>query len=379
MKVLHAIQMTAMAGAEKHLVELLPKLNKSGVEVQLICFYVDTDAAVVPELCVPIRSGGVKVHEVRSSSRINWGLLRKLSAIIKEEKPDAVHSHLISADGLFSLIKLLFFQRFFLVSTKHNYSYEYTSQFGYATDKKLYDRYFWTSRFTSFFVNHDISVSEGLRQVLIAQNICSDNTSDTIYHGLRQIYDSSKNTTNNRNSNHQLVIVGRLQKMKGHQHIFKCLPDLIEKFPDLHLNIVGQGPQREEWEQLCKEQGLSAHVTFHGYVKNPLDYLRDADVVLMPSIGEGFGLVFLEAFEVGTPVIAFDVPAANEIIDHEINGILVEAFKLDQMTREIAALLRDKTERQRLSENARASLDNRFTVEKMVEETAQLYRRILGK
>jgi len=377
MKIIHAIQMTGMAGAEKHLLELLPELQNAGIEVQLISFYLKEDADSIADLCNPLNEVGIKIHKVESHSRINLSLLRKLKKIIDAEKPDAIHSHLISADGLFSLIKMLFLKKFFLFSTKHNYSYQYTTKFGLSPNHHLFDKFYFTSRLSGFFVNHDLVVSEGLRQLLIAQKICGQDNSTTVYHGLRQQYDPTKNTVSHRHSDHQLVILGRLLKLKGHHHIFNCMPGLIEEFPDLHLNIVGKGPMRKELEAKCAEKGLTDHVTFHGHSSQALDFLRDADVVLMPSSGEGFGLVFLEAFEVGTPVIAFDVAAANEIIENAVNGILVPPFELDKMGKAIQQLLWNKAEGERLVANAKETLTKRFTIEKMRDDTIAVYRKVL--
>jgi phosphatidylinositol alpha-1,6-mannosyltransferase len=106
-----------------------------------------------------------------------------------------------------------------------------------------------------------------------------------------------------------VLTVGRLassEAYKGHDRVLRCLPGLLARQPDLIYAIAGDGDDRPRLERLARELGVESRVRFLGYVSDaelPGLY-RLADVFAMPSTGEGFGIVYLQALASGTPVVA---------------------------------------------------------------------------
>jgi phosphatidylinositol alpha-1,6-mannosyltransferase len=105
-----------------------------------------------------------------------------------------------------------------------------------------------------------------------------------------------------------LLTVSRLsaeERYKGQDRVIAVMPDLLRVFPDLVYMIAGDGTDRARLEEVTREQGLRDHVKFIGRVSDAdlPDLYRAADVFVMPSTGEGFGIVFLEALRSGVPVI----------------------------------------------------------------------------
>jgi phosphatidylinositol alpha-1,6-mannosyltransferase len=139
-----------------------------------------------------------------------------------------------------------------------------------------------------------------------------------------------------------LLTVSRLAKSegyKGHEQIIRCLPAIAEKIDDLIYVIAGDGDKRSELEEIVRRERLEGVVVFTGEVENsklPALY-RAADVFVMPSSGEGFGIVYLEALACGTPVIAGDSDGARDPLQDGNLGVLVDEQGL---TAEIRCLLR---------------------------------------
>ena len=79
---------------------------------------------------------------------------------------------------------------------------------------------------------------------------------------------------------------------------------------------------------MAQNLNITSHIRWEGFKSNIHDYIRDSDLMVLPSSAEGFGLVILEAWQHLKPVIAFDVPAPNEIISDKVNGRLVTAFDI---------------------------------------------------
>lgn len=126
-----------------------------------------------------------------------------------------------------------------------------------------------------------------------------------------------------------LMTFGRLvsqERYKGFDEVLELLPTLLCKIPDLVYMIAGEGNDRIRLEQKAKQLGVKQNVVFTGLVreKEKADYYRLTDVFVMPSRGEGFGFVFLEAMACGIPVVASKVDGSREAVRDGELGILVD-------------------------------------------------------
>ena len=137
-----------------------------------------------------------------------------------------------------------------------------------------------------------------------------------------------------------ILTVGRMasgERYKGHDRVIRALPDVLRQVPSAVYLVVGTGDDRPRLEQLAAEAGVADRVVFAGEVPGAElpDYFRLADVFAMPSTGEGFGIVFLEAAASGLPVIAGNRDgsvdaladgAIGRLIDPDDRGQLVDAL-----------------------------------------------------
>ncbi len=130
------------------------------------------------------------------------------------------------------------------------------------------------------------------------------------------------------NGKNILMTFGRLvsaERAKGFDEVLELLPDMLAKRPDLAYLIVGGGADRQRLEQRAKDLGVFDHVVFAGMISEDekADHFRLADVYVMPSRGEGFGFVFLEAMACGIPVIASDCDGGREAVRFGMIGQVV--------------------------------------------------------
>lgn len=141
-----------------------------------------------------------------------------------------------------------------------------------------------------------------------------------------------------------LLTVSRLEeseRYKGHQEVIECLPELTKHFPGLRYVIAGQGGYAAELKRRVKEHGLEEAVIFAGFVPNAelADYYRLCDVFVMPSRGEGFGIVFLEAMACGKPVAAGNADGSADAVDQGRLGVLVSPQSCGELTEALRGLL----------------------------------------
>lgn len=141
------------------------------------------------------------------------------------------------------------------------------------------------------------------------------------------------------------------EQYKGHDYVIKAMPTLLQRFPELVYNIVGDGDGRPVLEALTAEVGVTQAVHFHGRVSDQelQQFYAEATLFIMPSRAEGFGFVFLEAMAHGVPVIGGNLDATPEVIVDRETGFLIDPRSVDAVVDSADRLLRDQSLRQRMS------------------------------
>ncbi len=166
-----------------------------------------------------------------------------------------------------------------------------------------------------------------------------------------------------------LLTVARLsasERYKGVDHVIQALPGVLQAAPGAYYVVVGDGDDRRRLEALAAEAGVRDRVLFVGTkVGNDLaSYYAACDVFVMPSWGEGFGVVFLEAMSHGKPVVAANHGGASEVVVEGSTGFLVEYGDLTALTGRLVGLLDDEGLRRRLGDAGRRRVDEHYTFER---------------
>lgn len=125
-------------------------------------------------------------------------------------------------------------------------------------------------------------------------------------------------------SGFNIVSVGRLTDQKRFDRLVRVVARLRKETYELSVQIVGDGELRDDLKSLSKELKLEDIVQFVGFVNNPYPYIKNADLMLVPSASEGFGLVVVEAMALGVPVVSTKTAGPMEIIEKDAYGLLCE-------------------------------------------------------
>ena len=163
----------------------------------------------------------------------------------------------------------------------------------------------------------------------------------------------------------------------------KRVLDVVEVFERVRremparLLLVGDGPDRGKVEQRCRECDTCDQITFLGHLTFVEDVLAGADLFLLPSETESFGLAALEALSCEVPVIATDVGGLPEVVLSGENGYLLPVGDVEAMTGACLELLRDEDKRKRFGAAGRRRAQESFAEEKALELYRQVYRRVL--
>lgn len=174
-------------------------------------------------------------------------------------------------------------------------------------------------------------------------------------------------------SGKSLLFVGRIEKYKGIQDVVGMMPALLASEPDVRLTIVGgDSGFRREIEDLSDRIGVREKVIFTGEVSREdlLKKYREADIFVLPSRMEGFGIVLLEAMASGLPCVAYSIPSVRTLIEHGKTGLLAE--NEEKFFESILCLLKNADVRSRIRESGLEYV-KRYSVGNMADLTEQVY------
>lgn len=174
-----------------------------------------------------------------------------------------------------------------------------------------------------------------------------------------------------------LLTVARLTEQKGHRFLIEALPALLAEWPSLVCLFVGEGECRESLRELARKNGVEQSCRFVGSRDDLVDWYAAADVVVLPSLSEGFPFVLLEALAMSCPVVATAVNGVPEIIEEGTTGVLVPPRNARALETAIRNVLRDPAWAARMATAGQKIVATRLTAAKMVQDTVAVFEEAL--
>lgn len=381
MKILLGQKIAILSGSEWHLLNLASRLLEKGHDVHFLALIDSKSIKHANDLVEMFQERGISVHQIVVNSDFSLSLYKKISTLIKDEKFDVVHSHLIRTDFIFSMTKAIYLPDLYLLSTHHGFDEGYQLKHGFNVAKEPFNKFILIAKFNQRYINANIAISNSLKDLFVSQKIIPENKIKVIHYGFEfkhVKYDEDKSKY--RKTSKQILIVGRLVDWKGHKYILGMMPELIKKYgKDISLVIVGGGIYQDTLKSYTKELGIEKQVYFEGYSTKVHDYISNSDVVAIPSTSEGFCVVLMEAYYSMTPLATFDVPALNENIFHNKTGMMAPPFDTQAFRQNITDILDNKELGEKLVVNGKKYLEEYLNLERMTEQTIAIYNSTLNK
>ena len=177
-----------------------------------------------------------------------------------------------------------------------------------------------------------------------------------------------------------VLYVGRLVYEKGIHILINAVPKVLER-ANAKFIIVGSGYMKEQLLNIVRSMRLEHKVLFMGFVDDEtlLRLQKCADVSVVPSLFEPFGIVALEAMAAKSPVVVSDTGGLSEIVDHDITGFKAYPNNPDSLAWGIIKILLDEPYRNYLIENAYRKVQEKYDWEKIAQQTRQIYEGVLGE
>lgn len=368
MRVVHLSKVTGIAGSEGHLLNLLPGLKGTGIEPYMLVL-VDHDNPV-DEFSRQMQDAGIPCENMVIKHHADLSLQSRLTKRFTELAPIIVHTHLLHADlyGLPASVRAAVPYR---VSTRHN-----DDRFRKMPVLK------WLNQNAARKADKVISISGALeRFVTEVEGIPADKV-QTIRYGLTAdaagcSAEEARKILQAEPDEQTILFIGRLIEQKGVDILLRAFAQVTKHHSMARLRIVGDGNLRTELEALSESLRLTEVVQFFGWVEDAQRLMPGSDMVLVPSRWEGFGLVTLEAMRHAKPLIASAVSALPEIIVDGKTGLLVPPNDVGALAQALDVLLTDTGRAQAMGAAGRQRLIDVFSVEKMVNATANLYQEVV--
>ena len=362
-KIVHIIKAHGViAGAENHLLSLLPSLDRSKFDVCLLAL--TQLGRPVPDLVSGMHSRGVPTQRLGILADVDLTLIPRLAFKIRKMRPDVVHTHLVHAD-LYGSIAARIAGVPLLISSRHNDD-PFRHSGMVARLVKL----------ANLYVDHFVAISDHVREFTVTVEGVDTKRVTTVHYGLKPRSPTIMpdiRTKFGLGDGPVLMCVARLTPQKGHRLLLTALQSVVRKIPTVQLLLIGDGPLRVELESLTSKLGLEGNVVFSGWRTDAPNLLYGADLFVLPSLWEGFGLVLLEAMAASLAIVATRVGSISEIVLHDHTGLLVEPGNDDDLANAIITLMGSSHERARLGNQGRIRLEGEFSVKSMVDAMEAIY------
>jgi glycosyltransferase involved in cell wall biosynthesis len=356
--VLHVVKVAGISGAENHLLLLLPALRERGFDVRVVVLHEGEPGAA--EFGSRLGDAGVPVDRLRISGHGGPRTLARLTRIVRGQQPDILHTHLVHAD-FHGLVAGRLARVPVLVSTKHG--------FNPFRERRLFAA---ADRAVARLADVHVAISAGLAQYLAEREGFDASSFEIVHYGIEPGPAPATLPGAPR-----LAIVGRLIPIKGHEVLFRALAAVRRELPELTLEVAGDGPLDAELRSTVTRLGLDDVVSFLGQVADVGPVFERAEVVVVPSYGEGFGMVALEAMERGRPVIASAVGGLPEIVEDGRTGLLVPPGDVEALGAALGELTGDRARAAVMGTSGRERALEAFSQERCTERVAELYRAAL--
>lgn len=373
MIVTHVIKVTRIAGAETHLLALVDGLCACDISPHI---------ALLLEPSRPMhdffeRAESFPIHPLPIRHDLDATLIPRLYRLFRQIKPDVVHTHLLHAD-LYGIPAARLASVPVVITSRHN-----DNAFRRQPVLRQVNRILWR------MADAGIAISDSIARFAVEVEGAKAEKVHTIPYGLpytpippAEVQEARDTMRENLGFGRNTLLVGmicRLVEQKGVIYGLRAFSRIAAQLPSAYLIIAGDGPQRRSLEAEMLLLGLQGRVRFLGWRDDVPQIMAALDVLLVPSLWEGFGLVMLEAMAQAVPVIASGVSAIPEIVVHGETGLLTPPRDVDELAVSLAALLGDHALRRHMGMMAQERLEEHFSAGRMIDQTAALYRQLLDK
>ncbi len=368
MRVLFLVGSLNAGGLERFVTRTSLRATTGGEFEPLVCCLESKEGMFLEEL----QQANVEVFAAPPNWTRSWGGIRDLCKLIRQIKPEIVHSQVN-----FSLLQQLIAVRLagrkrFCVTERSCYQVA-----GLARFRKAFQFHILRLWNTHYSANGEAVAAHLARLVHYPENKITvlPNGIDLIEsdHEMRSLM---RNKLGWSAEDVSIGYIGRLAEDKRHVDFIHAFHELASKNGAIRACFLGDGPQREIVEHLITELGETERITLAGTVNNVPEFLQAFDIVALFSSREGMPNAILEAMAAGKAIVATSVGALPELLDYGNAGILVHHSHIENLSSALFQVITDKSLREKLGTQARKRAENVYGTEKTFHQLCQYYKMV---
>jgi glycosyltransferase involved in cell wall biosynthesis len=361
-------KVAGIAGAENHLLRLLPELATRGFDIKVVVLGDDGPSRGFRDA---LAAAGIASQRVPIRAPWDPLTMRTLTVRLRDLRPDVVHTHLIHADvhGQAAAARAGVPLK---VSSRHNTNpfrrRPWVRRFDRRALRRV-DRVIAISRAVERFVV-DVEGADPARVRVVPYGF----DPPSVVPGARDV---ARRRLGVDDSSPVVGVFGRSVRQKGVDVLLDAWPEVLSTHPAARLVVVGDGPLRPRLERQSRRLGRAGRVIFAGWVDHAAGLMPGCDVIAIPSRWEGFGLVALEAMAAARPIVASRVGGLEEIVVAGVTGSLVAPEDPQPLAEALSRLLAEPAVAVRFGAAGLERLRTQFAVAAMVDGTEAVYRELL--
>jgi len=370
MKVLHLINTLSTGGAEMHLLTLCRYLKRQNLQIVVVCLREHVKDS--RSLRADFEQEDIRVINLQADSRYDSLFLNRIARVLREERPDILHTHLPRADFAGAFARIVHPGLIWVCSVHAIYSEDWSGRWSLPIFNFLWRR-----------ADVMLCISHAVRDWLVGRGVSPDKAR-VIHYGIEpeKFFRPKVNLRELWGLNNNAVIgsMGRLEPRKGHDVLIQAMSELCLRVPNARLLIAGHDPwgYGETLSRLIDRLGLGERVRLVGFQTDAVSFLNALDVFAFASSSEGFGQVLVEAMAAGKPVVASRLSPLTEIAVDGDTGLLVGTGDARAFASALIHLIKDTHRRDYMGLRGRHRVNEFFTAERMARQTFALYEELEG-
>jgi glycosyltransferase involved in cell wall biosynthesis len=358
--VLHLQKVAGISGSEAHLLSLLPQLQERGWDIRFLMLHEHEPGAW--DFARELRARGIPLDAIPLAADVDPIAFFRIAGYLARTQPRILHTRLVHADVYGQLTGALTGVPI-RVSTKHGFN-EFRENRGFALG----------DRAIASLAHTHIAISRGLARYLEEVEGFDGASFEIVHYGIEPDGEPRPYS----GGVPRLLCVGRLIPIKGHIVLLRAFAQARQRVPSLQLDVAGRGPLEPALRALAKELGVDDAVRFLGYVAPVQRAIEDSAAVDVPSRGECFGMVALEAMERARPVIAAEIGGLGELVEEGVTGYLVPAGEAESLADAMVRLASDPPGAAEMGSAGRRRALEQFLQERCTDRTELLNRQALS-
>ncbi len=361
------------AGTERHILDLADALRQMGEapHVSIVC-------PQPSPLAERAQKSGIAIIPIASSASgiLHWPTVRRLKQLLRSGKVDILHAH-NGRMALHAALAKTLAGRGQVFATQHFLTPSHATQTGFKA-KLFHAAHSWVAGQVTGY----IAISKAVAQAMRDRGETDPAKISTVLNGLPDIDPLSLRPAEEVRAEFGLtadvpliVCAARLEKEKSLDTLIAAIALLHQEAVPLRCLIAGEGDEKPLLQNYIDEQNLGHSVQLLGFRDDVRSIIQAADIFVLPSLAEPFGLVILEAMTLCRPIVTTNAGGPPEIIDDDVCGLLVPPADAQALAAALQTLIEKPALRQDMGRNARQRYEVQFRVQHMAKNIYRVYKQ----